>query len=408
MYRASAALLLASLTSAAYAQELSGVVAYPAEFATPRGSTLTLELRDITRAEPMLKRWTLPATQGKAQAFSLTFDDALMAASGRYQLSVALTPSSGNVALAAAAMPLFPRDDKPLAVGALPLAAPARVTDYLQCGSERIELVAGHAVTWLKRGETQYALHPLMGSSGARYLAIGSNVQFWAKGPDSWITIEGKQLPHCRMLPRENATPSIDARGNEPGWRLTSQDGETVRLNRPGQAAMTGSILSLPGSSVHRLTFGQLQGELALSQTLCRDSMTGMPYPQTAKLTLPDTTLHGCAGDTRSLLVGGEWHVNTLNGKALSGDRLPTLIFSAEGGIGGFGSCNRYSGSFTLGEGLSIGKLASTMMACSPERMSREHDLLEALPKTQRMDFDADGQLTLWKNDQVFLRAKRQ
>jgi len=63
-------------------------------------------------------------------------------------------------------------------------------------------------------------------------------------------------------------------------------------------------------------------------------------------------------------LAGSEW------GLAGGGDQY---IQFREGRAAGHSGCNRFTGSYTQqGESLKFGPLASTKMACAPERMEQE------------------------------------
>ena len=62
-----------------------------------------------------------------------------------------------------------------------------------------------------------------------------------------------------------------------------------------------------------------------------------------------------------------------------------TLAFEANGGAGGSGGCNRYSGTYTLDAAagtLAFGALMQTEMACSPDAtMTQEAGYLAALAR---------------------------
>jgi lactoylglutathione lyase len=78
----------------------------------------------------------------------------------------------------------------------------------------------------------------------------------------------------------------------------------------------------------------------------------------------------------------------------LAGGAGRTLLL--EGGrASGSGGCNRFAGGYTLeGERLSFEPLASTRMACEPERMQAEDDYFAALARVGRVRLDA-GELVL-------------
>ena len=74
-------------------------------------------------------------------------------------------------------------------------------------------------------------------------------------------------------------------------------------------------------------------------------------------------------------LAGSEW------GPAGGGDQY---IQFREGRIAGHSGCNRYTGNFTQdGESLKFGALASTKMACTPDRMEQEGTWFAMLEKVR-------------------------
>src|SRR5690606_8939765 len=110
---------------------------------------------------------------------------------------------------------------------------------------------------------------------------------------------------------------------------------------------------------------------LDIYQQLCKDSMTGMPYPYRAELAHGQILAQGCAGAPENLLQGAAWRVIAIDDELVAEDAIGTIEFFADGLVAGQAFCNRYSGRHTLsGEGLRIGPLASTRMACSEPLMA--------------------------------------
>lgn len=189
----------------------------------------------------------------------------------------------------------------------------------------------------------------------------------------------------------------LTARGNEPFWSLTLTpegssytDMEGLSLEAPYAEPVTES---------DTLLFITAAGPLRLTETLCRDSMSGMVYPYTVTLTRDDTDLPGCAGDPARLLAG-DWVVTALDGTALPKGADVTMTFDP-GRIAGLAACNRYSGSYTLtGEGLSFGPMAGTRMACPPPLMETESAVYAAFARITQFDIAADGSLLL-KSDEA-------
>jgi heat shock protein HslJ len=83
-----------------------------------------------------------------------------------------------------------------------------------------------------------------------------------------------------------------------------------------------------------------------------------------------------------------------VNGGVGSPQSQPTLDLEGDGKLSGGGICNRFFGDYTLtGEGLTIGGLGASMMACEQPLMDQERALFEALAKINR--FEAETRETL-------------
>jgi heat shock protein HslJ len=83
--------------------------------------------------------------------------------------------------------------------------------------------------------------------------------------------------------------------------------------------------------------------------------------------------------------LAGAWTVTGYNNGAqavvspIAGTDL-TVEFGPAGQVAGNSGCNSYSGPFTLdGSNLTVGPLASTMMACADDVMAQETQFLTAL-----------------------------
>lgn len=115
--------------------------------------------------------------------------------------------------------------------------------------------------------------------------------------------------------------------------------------------------------------------------------------------------LAACAGsrpDATEALRGSTWQITDLAGHAVKPDVTPTLTFTEEGGIAGFGSCNRYFGSLEAdGETLSLGPIGATRMACESSIMEQEQRLFSLLERVESMRV-VDGELRLAVADEPF------
>jgi len=190
----------------------------------------------------------------------------------------------------------------------------------------------------------------------------------------------------------------LTAAGNEPFWRVEVAEG-TLTLIRPDVAPVVLPVTSDAGASplIAADAKADLQAVLTLSDGVCRDTMSGMPYPFSASLSFGDQTYEGCAGDPRDLLAGIEWQITSLGETTLVPEAPASLLFERDGRIAGTGGCNRLMGGYTLtGEGISFGDgVGSTMMACPDPIMAQERALFDAMASVIGFDVGADGTLTL-------------
>ncbi len=106
-----------------------------------------------------------------------------------------------------------------------------------------------------------------------------------------------------------------------------------------------------------------------------------------AKVAAPPPGLGGTKWDVVNLNNGKQAVVSVLEGPKL------TLAFGADNRVGGNSGCNTFSGTYESGDGkLTIGPLASTMMAC-PEPagvMEQEAQYLAALQKAATYEIAGD------------------
>lgn len=201
---------------------------------------------------------------------------------------------------------------------------------------------------------------------------------------------------------------SFRARGNEPFWSIDLV-GDELRWTTPDtpESAVWSGVTRTDRSSGFdlRATRDGQQIDVAATRALCRDTMSGMPFPHRVSITLDGLMLQGCGGEAIELLAANEWTVASIDGSAVVGPP-PTLVFGTDGRASGFGGCNRWaSGAALTGEGLTFDLAASTMMACAEEAMRTEQAFLAALARVTRHDFDAAGPLLLKAGDETVIHA---
>ncbi len=282
-------------------------------------------------------------------------------------------------------------------------------TTTMDCGRMTIEVHGdGDGVTVFAAGE-EYRMEPAISASGAKYQVAGDQATtFWSKGNNAWLELNGQPWPEC-VTPGALPLP-FKAQGNEPFWNLQLEVGQ-LTLQRLGddQPLVKPYAVTATNPATRTLTASTPQGDLQLAVTtgLCRDSMSGMPYPGEVVVTLGEDSLTGCGGSPERLLQGAEWVVEDIASGGIIDRSRVTLDFYTDGRVAGRGSCNRYNGQYRLsGEGLAISEVASTRMACAPALMTQEQRFLALLDGVQRFDFDDTGALLLITADEVVLKAR--
>ena len=98
-------------------------------------------------------------------------------------------------------------------------------------------------------------------------------------------------------------------------------------------------------------------------------------------------------------LQGGVWVVEAIDNEEIDGSK-GTLSFTADGTVSGRSFCNNYNGSYTLsGQSLTIGRVASTKMACPPPEMELERAFADILTHVSRFELAEDSALVLHTED---------
>ncbi|MGB8435379.1 MAG: META domain-containing protein [Burkholderiales bacterium] len=200
--------------------------------------------------------------------------------------------------------------------------------------------------------------------------------------------------------------------GNEPSW--------SVNLTQPGMARVmisdekpesyrgAGSRNAPLREEIWRGTSDAGRDLVAfLREAACSDNMSDKQHPVIARVSLPDGRfLAGCcripttqgASATDKTLEGVSWRLSGLTDKGSQNlaalPRPVTARFEA-GRVSGYSGCNNFVGSYKVdGDGLILGQLAGTMMACPEPQTAIESAFRAAFWGTVRYSIRAD-QLTL-------------
>lgn len=212
------------------------------------------------------------------------------------------------------------------------------------------------------------------------------------------LVVVREQLSAGTTPPPSGAT-GYRARGNEPGWLLEFGASELNFTWNTGQDRMTAPLPTAQQTGTGRQYQARGQGKtlvIDVTSTVCRDSMSGMSYPETVTATIDGKRLNGCGGNPASLLHGAEWTVESIAGVAVIPNTKVTMTFGTDGNLSGSGGCNRFNAGYTLtGEGLSIGTGMRTQMACEPPIMQQEDRFMAAIDSVQGFETAGPGRLTL-------------
>jgi heat shock protein HslJ len=397
-----AVLALLAAVSAAQARDITGQMMYRERIALAEDAQLVVELRGpggVVVAEARIE------TDGRQVplSFTLVAPDA-----GDFTLQGAIF-TGGQADWLSAVVPV-PAGEGALDLGpvALQRFLPLGFTSRMECGGTLVDLSFAGTRARLRAGAETFDLDTVMSGSGARY-SDGKTPEtiLWTKGNWASVTLRGQDLAECQPALPVALLP-LTARGNEPGWVLTVTDAGFVYDGDMGARRLEGP-LPAPVPSLGGAGFGvSADFSFTLEQSLCRDTMSGMPFPVSVTVTEAGRTLTGCGGQPGDL-VAGAWTVEAVDGTVLPATAEVDITFDpASGRVFGSSGCNRYSGGFTLtGEGLSFGAAAGTMMACPDDQMAVEQAFLGGLTTVSRFDIAADGALELYAADRVVIRARR-
>ena len=294
-----------------------------------------------------------------------------------------------------------------LLLSATPLAAqdlslPGLGPD-LVCGDTPVQVVSMGETLRMRVAGVWWDLMPVPAASGARFESeYDAGTFLWSKGEGWTAGLFGRTLPPCAPAPEG----AFVARGIEPFWRLTITDG-TARFEPMDGPAQEGPLSEghvEGGALVHWIDGTDLS--VTLDPRLSRDAATGMPHPFLVTVSTGDTTMTGTGGDPATLLQGVDWRAEDVGGQPVPQGVTVTLRLQG-GQATGHGGCNRFGGPYDLtGEGLRLGPLAATRMACPPPRMATETAVFDALSRVTRFDIDETGALVLIAGDAPVMRFR--
>lgn len=104
---------------------------------------------------------------------------------------------------------------------------------------------------------------------------------------------------------------------------------------------------------------------------------------ETKRLTIQENNV------TNLMDINGTYQVNMLNDNDIASKKLTLTFDQKENILSGFSGCNRFSGKYTLENGLiKIGPLASTRMFCQEAANQLESEFLELLSKIDEVNIE--------------------
>jgi heat shock protein HslJ len=106
--------------------------------------------------------------------------------------------------------------------------------------------------------------------------------------------------------------------------------------------------------------------------------------------------------------VGTEWRLQELGGAPALPSLQATLAFPEAGRVAGFGSCNRFFGTYTLVQSkVAFGQMGMTRMACMGPAGEQETRYMAALQKAQSLRVDGSTLLIAVEGQDKPLRFAR-
>ena len=111
---------------------------------------------------------------------------------------------------------------------------------------------------------------------------------------------------------------------------------------------------------------------------------------------------HNMPGGGASM-TGMEWRPTVIGVQEIPGDSGMFVLFEVDGSIKGNGGCNNFFGALQKeGDGIAVGELGMTRMACPADVMARETAFVGALQDTSHFEM-GEGSLQLLSADNRML-----
>lgn len=398
---------------------ISGKVDYQPHKHLPSGTILTLRLEDLTSLPDgeavIAEQKTRLKQQQKSMAFQLRVFRDQLKPDKVYNLRVLLQTPDNSQRWTTDQLYLIGPGQAHSELGTITLVPVtlSEADNYLlfACGSRTLKAYLKDRQLQLHIKDDVYHLKQVVSASGAKYQSDDALVVFWNKGQEAALSIAGINWPTCTQVSQALLSQfPFEAHGNEPGWALSAKvtevnldwnDGtQHLQMIHP-QLEITHSGFVLRSEADERLL------RVNVLNSLCRDSMSGRPYPQHVDVDIGRLHLSGCGGNSQDLLTGKEWVVEDIDHKGIIDASHITMQFDDKGRLSGFASCNQYTSAYDIKETLDIATPISTRKACAPALMSQENRFLALLDEVVKIDFDGKGALLLSTADGSTITARR-
>lgn len=145
-------------------------------------------------------------------------------------------------------------------------------------------------------------LPQVIAASGARY--EGGGTRFWIKGDEAVLERPGTPELTCIVGPparwRDAAEAGVDLRavGQEPGWLLDLDAEGAIVLRADYGETVMGAPTPPPRGNRGARSWDARSGagrlDVAVEERVCRDVMSGQPYPLAVTVAFDGRTLDGC------------------------------------------------------------------------------------------------------------------
>ena len=217
-------------------------------------------------------------------------------------------------------------------------------------------------------------------------------------------------LSNKRQIESQEEVIYFRAAGNEPFWSLKISDSgfqfsyftsKVQTFTAPTVAPILGQDANV---KLYRIVTESGQMNIQITQSDCKDSMTGVlsPYTVVVELKLGSapiyTTYKGCGEYITDARLHNTWVLETMNAKSITNNDFsmgfPRLEINTKSNhFYGFAGCNGMSGSlFFENEVLRFAKIATTRKMCQTQ--NKETDFITLLQSTTSYQI-SNNRLTL-------------